>query len=82
MGDTTRNYFRGPGAFSLDLGILKRTFVTEKQYVEFRVDFSSLLNHPNFRSPTLTMTSTTFGRIYSGVSSGSRKMQLGLKYYF
>jgi hypothetical protein len=82
MGNTTRNYFRSPGAFSMDLGILKRTYVTEQHYLEFRAEFTNLLNHPSFGGPTLTVTSSTFGRIRDTVISGSRKMQLGLKYYF
>jgi hypothetical protein len=82
MGNTTRNYFRGPGGFSMDLGILKRTYVTERHYLEFRAEFTNLLNHPNFGGPTLTITSTIFGRIRDTVTSAARKMQLGLKYYF
>jgi hypothetical protein len=82
MGNTTRNYFRGPGGFSLDLGILKRNYITERHYLEFRAEFLNLLNHPNFGFPTLTVTSSTFGRIRGTVTSYSRKMQLGLKYYF
>ena len=66
----------------MDLGILKRTYVTERHYVEFRAEFVNLLNHPSFGSPTLTITSSTFGRIRDSVTSASRKMQLGLKYSF
>jgi hypothetical protein len=82
MGNTTRNYFRGPGGFSLDLGILKRNYITERHYLEFRAEFMNLLNHPTFGFPTLTVTSSTFGRIRDTVTSYSRRMQLGLKYYF
>lgn len=82
LGNTGRNYFRGPGGFNTDLSVLKRTYVTESHYLEFRAEFLNLTNTPTFGFPTLTTTSSTFGRIRDTVSSYSRKMQLGLKYYF
>jgi len=77
-----RNYFTGPGGFGMDLGILKRTYIRENHYLEFRAEFTNLTNTPTFGFPTLTATSTIFGRIRDTVISGSRKMQLGLKYNF
>jgi len=82
LGNTGRNYFRGPGSFNMDLGVLKRTYVTESHYVEFRAEFTNLTNTPTFGFPTTTVTSSTFGRIRDTVISGSRKIQLALKYYF
>ena len=41
-----------------------------------------VLNHPVFGFPTNTVTSTIFGRIRNSVTSGSRKVTLGVKYYF
>jgi len=82
MGTTGRNYFRGPAGFNMDLGILKKTSVSESNYLEFRAEFTNLTNTPTFGFPTLTVTSSTFGRIRDSISSSSRKMQLALKYYF
>ncbi len=82
FGSTGRNYFQGPGSFNMDLGILKRTYVRESHYLEFRAEFTNLTNTPTFGFPTLTTTSSLFGRIRDGVISGSRKMQVALKYTF
>jgi len=82
LGNTGRNYFRGPGSFNMDLGILKRTYLTESHFLEFRAEFTNLTNTPTFGFPTTGITSSTFGRIRDNVISGSRKIQMALKFYF
>ncbi len=82
MGNTGRNYFRGPGGWGMDLSLAKRTRVVGSQILELRMDSTNVLNHPTFGFPTLTTTSSVFGRIRSSVTSGSRKIMLGVKYYF
>ena len=82
MGNTGRNYFRGPGGWNLNLSLAKRTRITGSQILEIRADSTNVLNHPTFGFPTLTSTATTFGRIRNSVTSGSRKVMLGVKYYF
>ena len=77
-----RNAFRGDGFVSVNLGISKRVDVVSRQYLEMRADITNLTNTPSFGFPTATYTSTLFGRIRDGVSSGSRKIMLGVKYYF
>ena len=77
-----RNYFRGPGGYSLNMTFAKRTKVVGNHVLEIRADTSNILNHPVFGFPTLTTTSTTFGRIRNTVTSGSRKIMLGVKYIF
>ncbi len=82
FGSTGRNFFNGPGLFNIDLGILKRTRIRENHFLEYRAEFTNLTNTPSFGFPTATITSTTFGRIRDSVVSGSRKIQMGLKYSF
>jgi hypothetical protein len=77
-----RNYFRGPGGWFLNMSIAKRTRTVGDQILEFRADSTNVLNHPVFGFPTNTTTSTIFGRIRNSVTSGSRKVMLGVKYYF
>jgi hypothetical protein len=77
-----RNYFRGPGGYSLNMTFAKRTKVVGSHVLEIRADTLNILNHPVFGFPTLTTTSTTFGRIRNSVTSGSRKIMLGVKYIF
>jgi hypothetical protein len=82
MGNTGRNYFRGPGGYFVNLSLAKRTRVVGNQILEIRADSTNVLNHPIFGFPTLTTTSATFGRIRNAITSGSRKIMLGVKYYF
>jgi hypothetical protein len=77
-----RNYFRGPGGYFVNLSLAKRTHVVGRQLLEIRADSTNVLNHPTFGFPTLTTTSGTFGRIRDTVSSSSRNIMLGVKYYF
>jgi hypothetical protein len=82
LGNTGRNFFRGPGAFNFDASFLKRTAITERVNLELRGDMTNLTNTPTFGFPTATVSSTLFGRIRDGVISGSRKIQLGAKINF
>ena len=77
-----RNAFRGPLFWGINLTLAKRIQVVKGQTLEVRADATNLTNDPSFGAPTATMTSTTFGRIYNSVVSGSRKIQLGVKYSF
>jgi len=82
MGTTGRNFFRGPGGYFINLSLAKRTKVVGSHILEIRADTTNLTNHAVFGFPTLTTTSTIFGRIRNTVTSGSRKVMLGVKYYF
>ncbi len=85
LGNTGRNFLRGPGFFNTDMALLKRIYLTpekEARYLELRGDFTNLTNSPSFGAPTATITSTIFGRIRNTVVSGSRKIQLGVKLNF
>ena len=77
-----RNYFRGPLFSNLNVTASKRTRVVGHQYLELRIDATNVLNHASFGFPTLTTTSSTFGRIFNSVASFSRQVQLGVKYLF
>ena len=77
-----RNAFRGPSFFTINLTLGKRFRTVRGQSLEIRADATNLTNTPSFGFPTATFTSSTFGRIYNSVVSGSRKIQLGLKYTF
>jgi hypothetical protein len=51
LGDTGRNYLRGPGFFQWDLSLMKNFPLTEKIKLQFRADLFNILNHPNFANP-------------------------------
>jgi hypothetical protein len=82
FGNTGRNFFVGPGFYDLDASLLKRVPLTERFKLEFRGDATNLTNTVSFGAPTTDITSSTFGRIRSTTTSGSRKIQVGAKLYF
>jgi hypothetical protein len=82
QGNSGRNMLDGPPQFDIDMALLKRTRINERQSIEYRADFTNFTNTPYFGFPTATITSTLFGRIGTSVVSYSRKMQMGLKWRF
>jgi hypothetical protein len=62
QGDFGRNVLRGFDATQADIGLQRIFRVTEKVGVRFRGELFNILNHPNFGSPTNTLTSALFGR--------------------
>jgi hypothetical protein len=82
FGNLGRNFFVGPHFYDLDASLLKRVQVSERFKLEFRGDATNLTNSVSFGAPTTDITSSTFGRIRSTTTSGSRKVQVGAKLYF
>ena len=82
LGNTGRNFFTGPSLFRIDMSLGKKIAISESKNLEFRAELQNATNHPSFDIPTAVFTSSTFGRIRDGVVSGSRKIQLALKFNF
>jgi len=82
FGNTSRTLpdVRAPGDINLDFSLVKNTRVLERHNVQFRAEFFSLLNRPNFGDPGQGFGTPTFGVISS--AGGARIVQFGLKYYF
>jgi hypothetical protein len=62
QGDFGRNVLRGFGAWQADVAFQRQFHLTEKVGLRFRGEFFNLFNHPNFGSPTNTLTSPLFGQ--------------------
>ena len=82
LGNTGRNYFRQPWLKDMDMSLIKRFAITERHKLEFRAEATNLTNSVSFGYPTTSLASSTFGRIKDDVVSGSRKIQMALKYNF
>jgi len=76
-GNLGPNAFRGPGNWTVDLGLGKNFPIRERMRFQFRADMFNALNHVNYSNPQLGLTSATFGQI---TSTGSmRVIQLAAK---
>jgi outer membrane receptor protein involved in Fe transport len=87
FGSLGRNVVIGPGFNNTDFSVIKRTYITETQLIEFRWEVFDLFNHANFGQPGRVVGTATFGQITNtrfptGDSGSSRQMQFALKYKF
>jgi hypothetical protein len=62
QGNLGRNVLRGFDATQADVGVQRMFRVTEKVGLRFRAEMFNIFNHPNFGSPTNSLTSPLFGR--------------------
>jgi hypothetical protein len=82
LGSVGVGTLRAPSFFNLDASVGKKFHVTERQYVDFRMELFNALNHASWGPPGRDITSpTAFGQITSQVQN-PRNIQFGLKYYF
>lgn len=87
-GNVGRNAGRGPGFTQIDLGLSKRSQITERFGVELGAHVFNLMNHPNFSNPSATLENdATFGQSTTTVGNligtgTSRQMQLFLRMSF
>jgi hypothetical protein len=86
FGNTGRNQFYGPGAWTTDLSIFRSFAMGGQRRLEARVQGNNIFNHPVFGNPSATTTSGTFGQITSfGQGGGSyieRQFQVGVRFTF
>jgi len=76
-----RNFFRGPGRYTTDLGIYKNFQVTERFKLQYRAEFYSLFNHANssILGSELDVSSQSVVRTQK---DGRRNIQMALKLVF
>ena len=86
FGNTGRNQFYGPGAWTTDLSLFRSFALGSTRRLEFRVQGNNIFNHPVFGNPSATTTSGTFGQITAfGQGGGSyieRQFQIGARFTF
>jgi hypothetical protein len=81
LGELGQTILFGPNRTLLDLSLLKRTNLSEKANVEFRLEVFNVFNKANFNIPELDITSSNFGQITRTISN-PRLMQFALKINF
>ena len=78
-----RLQFAGPARFACDFSLIKRLKITERSQAEFRAEFFSLLNHPNFTVGDQDINQQQFGvAVLNPKYPGARLIQLALKIIF
>ena len=82
LGNAGRNGFSQSWLWDMDTSLIKRFQIKERHRLEFRAEATNLTNSVSFGYPTTSVVSSTFGRIKDDVVSGSRKIQMAVKYNF
>jgi len=85
-GTLGRNTIELPGTRQFDANLSKTFRITESKSLQFRMDATNVLNHPNVNNPNLDLTnSTNFGQISSKQTnpvSNPRQFQAQLRFNF
>jgi hypothetical protein len=84
-GTVQRGSFTGPGFTNLDASLHKAFLMpyNEKHRISIRFEAFNALNHPNWGTPNMNLSSSTFGRITGTTgptpNGGMRQLQLAAK---
>ena len=81
FGNAGIGIVRGPGQKNVDFSVIKQFPVTERTHLDFRTEFFNVFNHANFGNPSLSESSSAFGRILT-TTINPRVIQFALKFGF
>lgn len=89
FGNSGKNILRGPKFFNADVGLLKKTNISERTSVQFRAEFFNIFNNVNLGIPlggplaidNIQSDTGTFGTIL-GPAADPRIIQFALKFLF
>ena len=70
FGTSAKGVIIGPGSFTLDSGLAKNFFSTERMRLRFEFTGTNILNHPNWGNPGLTINTLASAGIISSTQSG------------
>ena len=77
FGNIGRNAFRTPPFFQFDSQVSRIFPIHENLNLDLRLEAFNVLNHPDFGSPTATLSSSTFGQISSTASGNAARVFQG-----
>lgn len=87
LGNNVRTFptqfgnLRSDGANNVDLSLIKNTKLAEKLNFQLRFEAFNAFNHAEFSGPSLSATSSAFGKI-TGQNNLSRTVQMGARIVF
>jgi len=87
-GNAGRALIRAPGLFQIDTAIARSIKISERTNLSLRMEAFNVFNHPELGSPTVNLSSPSFGQILSvsntsPIGTGSaRSIQLAARFTF
>src|SRR5207302_9467202 len=91
FGNSGVGIIRGPDQVNFDASLMKTTKITERQSLQFRVEFFNLANHPVFTlnaapansiSNNLARNNANLFGVINATAGNPRLIQFALKYSF
>ncbi len=83
VGTLERNSLRGPSVKTLNLGLAKNFFFTERFRTTLRAEFFNVTNTPQFNTPNTDISNAGAFGFFQGTRLGTnRQIQLGLRMEF
>jgi Carboxypeptidase regulatory-like domain/TonB dependent receptor len=82
FGNSGRNRFRAPSVWNLDLSLFKQFNMWERVKPEFRIEAANVFNNTSWGAPVTDFNNPNFLQFTPGQSSGTRRIQLGLRVTF
>ena len=79
-GNVNRNPYLSPGDINWDFSLTKSFRIMEGKNVEFRFESFNFANHPNWSTPSTSITSLQYGKVTS--AGTMRTNQFALKFIF
>jgi hypothetical protein len=79
IGNVTRNQFRGPGGWTLDMSLFRTLPLGSTRRLELRVEAGNIFNHPVFGNPDTGLQNGTFGQIL-GIPGGGGTINANASY--
>ncbi|MCU1263157.1 MAG: hypothetical protein JWO80_6042 [Bryobacterales bacterium] len=80
FGNAGRNSLQGPGAFNMDLALMRYFGLGESRRLQVRAEAFNVLNHATFNNPRASLTDANFGRVLS--ANDPRIFQFAMKLTF
>ena len=82
FGNANRQFFHGPGINNFDIGLMKRTTITESTAFEIRAEFFNVVNHVQFFNPDGNFSNAGDQMGVVTQARDPRIGQLSAKFYF
>jgi hypothetical protein len=71
---------RNPGLLNEDATLSKNFNITERKYLQLRLEAYGVTNSPHWGAPNASFGGTSFGQITT--ATGARSLQIAAKFYF
>lgn len=81
-GTSGYNMLRGPGLWNFDVNLTKNLRLFKEYSLQLRAEAFNVFNHPNFGTPSASITNPATLGVISTLAGANRTMEFGAKFTF